>query len=67
MSIYDRVFDYQNKRHQHLVISQNLVLTTKNSKEKITKISPTLIQLQLQNLDLNWKPDALLIIIQGIK
>lgn len=47
MSIYDRVFDYQNKRHQHLLISQNLVLTTKNSKEKITKISPTLIQLQL--------------------
>ena len=33
----------------------------------MTKISPVVITTHLDTLDLNWKPDALLLLIQSIK
>jgi hypothetical protein len=44
-----------------------LVLTITKTKERVTKISPAIIDITLKNFNINWKPDALLLIIEATK
>lgn len=63
ISIVDKVYLYQNPKYQHLFIAHKISLDFEKIKEKVTAISPIMINTKMQALDINWKPDSLLLII----
>lgn len=67
IEIIDRLFEYTNQRYQSLFLASKLGLTISKNKEAITKTSPTIVSLTVVDLDVNWKPDVLLLIIESIK
>jgi hypothetical protein len=67
LSIHDQVYRYQNQKYQHFLKSTNLTVTVLKLKDKATKARPVEVETSLDLLDLNWKPDALLLLINSLK